>query len=79
MMSVIQNVDVSTQRDNVTDSETVTWVQADRGFWVGSALGDFVGTIEHVGGTYLARGARGQSEGEHPTLESARHHLASRL
>jgi hypothetical protein len=78
-MSVIQNVDFSTQQDRVSVPEAVTWVQADRGFWVGSALGDFVGTIERQGGVYLARGARGQSEGTHPTLASARHHLASCL
>ena len=78
-MSVIQNVDFSTQQDRVTAPETVTWVQADRGFWVGSALGDFVGTIERQGGVYVARGARGQSEGMHPSLASARHHLASCL
>ena len=78
-MSVIQNVEFSIQQDRVTVPQGVTWVEADRGFWVGSALGDFVGTIERQGGVYLARGARGQSEGTHPTLASARHHLASRL
>jgi hypothetical protein len=79
MMSVIQNVEFSTQQDRATVPEAVTWVQADRGFWVGSALGEFVGTIERQGGVYAARGARGQSEGTHPTLASARHHLASCL
>jgi hypothetical protein len=77
-MNVIQHVGLHTQSDHGTLPEAVTWVQADRGFWVGSALGDFVGTIERQGGVYFARGARGQSEGTHTSLASARHHLASR-
>jgi hypothetical protein len=78
-MSIIQHAGFNTQNEQATVPEAVTWVQADRGFWVGSALGEFVGTIERHGGVYLARGARGQSEGTHSSLASARHHLASCL
>ena len=49
------------------------WSQVESGFWVGSAGGDFLGTVERVeGGGFVARKATGVRVGEFGTLTAAR-------
>lgn len=50
-----------------------TWAEVDTGFWVGSADGVFLGTIERQEpGRFFARDAIRRYVGEFPTLALAR-------
>lgn len=50
-----------------------TWAEVDRGFWVGSADGVFLGTVERNGPKrFSARDAVRRQVGEYPTPALAR-------
>lgn len=52
---------------------TPTWAEVDRGFWVGSADGAFLGTVERQEPKrFFARDATRRYVGEYPTLALAR-------
>ena len=56
-----------------------TWHEVDSGFWVGSADGEFLGSIERFArGRYLARDALHRTVGEYAGLGFARKAIVGR-
>ncbi|WP_341578682.1 hypothetical protein [Microbacterium schleiferi] len=54
-------------------ANTAVWYEVDRGFWVGSAVGEFLGTIERrARDSFVARGATGSHVGQYETMDAAR-------
>jgi hypothetical protein len=53
--------------------DIATWHEVERGFWVGSTRGRFLGTIERHGSSrYFARDWARRYVGEYPALDLAR-------
>ncbi|MFE7844314.1 hypothetical protein ACFUTX_03860 [Microbacterium sp. NPDC057407] len=60
--------------------ERATWAEVDTDFWVGSAEGVFLGTIErHEPNRYFARDAVRHYVGEYPSLALAREAVVTQM
>jgi len=50
---------------------TMTWVEADSGFWVGNADGAFGGSVDRIGRVYRALDPQGAHRGDFRRLSDA--------
>ncbi len=74
-MTMAQSVAARYQEDR----SITTWHEVDSGFWVGSAAGEFVGSVERLGrARYVARDEVSRALGEFVGLRHARNAIVAR-
>jgi hypothetical protein len=66
-------------RTVVPATPALQWLEVDSGFWVGSADGNFGGTIERAGRRYGARDALGAPLGSFTDVGSAKLAVSERF